>query len=288
MAPYAEPGNYGGKRDMIRNYDVYLTEQAEEEYKDADQMSTLELVTLINREDRHAAKAVEEVLPVIAEAAEEIAQRLENGGRLFYVGAGTSGRLGVIDAAECPPTYGTDPEMVQAVMAGGREAVFQAVENAEDGSSAAVLQEKGFGAKDVCFGISASGSAEFVQSAIRYAKSLGALTVLLCTNPASEFLKTADIDIVPCTGPEVIAGSTRMKSATAQKMVLTSLSTAVMVRLGKVQGNRMVCMRASNRKLQERAVRMVMELSEEAEEEVRAVLEKHRYDIRRALEELKH
>ena len=273
----------------MQNYGEYMTEQSAEESRHIDEMPTLEMLTLINREDQKAALAVKEELPHIAEAVDAIAVRLRAGGRLFYLGAGTSGRLGVIDAAECPPTYGTSPETVQAVIAGGDMAVFRAQERGEDNGEGAVsaLQERGFSANDVCFGLSASGSAEFVRAALVYARSLGALTVLLCCNPKAPTISLADIAIVPDTGAEVISGSTRMKAATAQKMVLTSVSTGVMVRLGRVRGNKMVCMHASNQKLRARAVRMVCELTGVTEEQAQTALEACSYDVSAAADMLK-
>jgi len=247
----------------MQDYNSYLTEQTNEASAHLDELSTLEMVTLINKADQSVALAVEKELPSISKAVDGIAERLKNGGRLFYVGAGTSGRLGIMDAAECPPTYGTDPELVQGIIAGGNNAVFRAQERGEDDAEAGVeaLQEKHFCKKDVCFGISASGSAAFVTAAMSYARELGGMTVLLCCNPQCPNLSLADVAIVPEVGPEVVSGSTRMKAATAQKMVLTAVSTATMVKLGRVRGNKMVYMKASNIKLHARAVRMVCELT---------------------------
>ena len=271
-----------------QNYGTYLTEQTNEATAHIDELPTLAMLKLINDADHEAADAVSRALPQIARAVDGIAERLAAGGRLFYVGAGTSGRLGIIDAAECPPTYGTDPETVQGIIAGGREAVFRAQEGGEDDGDAgiAALRERGFSAKDVCFGLSASGSAAFVREAMVYARSVGALTVLLCCNPQSPALSVPDIAIVAAVGPEVIAGSTRMKAATAQKMVLTSVSTAVMVRLGRVKGNKMVYMKASNQKLHARAVRMVCELTGADEKSAEQALVSCGWDVRRAAERL--
>ena len=243
----------------MENYKEYLTEQQNESSMHIDEMSSYEIAALINREDHKVADAVETQLEAIGKAIDEIAARLKEGGRLVYIGAGTSGRLGVIDATECPPTYGVSPEVVQGIIAGGKEAMFYSAEGAEDSAENAVtdLKKIGFSEKDVCFGLSASGSASYVCGALEYAKGLGALTVALSCRAGSKISGIADIAITPEVGAEVISGSTRMKAATAQKMVLTTVSTGVMVRLGRVKGNLMVYMKPSNIKLKNRAVRMV-------------------------------
>ncbi len=242
-----------------RKYDEYTTEAINPNSRDIDRVSTLEMVKIINAEDRTVADAVAREAENIAAAIDAIAPRLKNGGRLIYIGAGTSGRLGVLDASECPPTYGVSPELIQGVMAGGRDAMFRSSEGREDEGAAAVsdLKAVDLSKNDVCFAISASGSAEYVLSALRYAHSLGALTVSLSCQPDSLSSREADIAITPVTGPEVIAGSTRMKAGTAQKMVLNMISTGVMIRLGRVWHNMMVCMRPSNRKLAARAARII-------------------------------
>ncbi len=226
-----------------------------------DELSTEDMVRLMNREDRKTAEAVEKILPGIAEAIDGIAGRLARGGRLFYLGAGTSGRLGVLDAVECPPTYGTDPELVQGLIAGGMSAMFRAKEGAEDDPSLAEqeLKEKDFAKKDVLVGIAASGRTPYVIGALKYAGRLGALTIALSCSEQSEIAGLADIALTPVTGPEVVTGSTRLKAGTAQKMVLNMLSTGTMIRLGKVYGNLMVDVRATNEKLTERARRIVMD-----------------------------
>lgn len=243
----------------VEKYGTFTTEQRNEKSRNIDKMTAREIVGLINDEDKTVAYAVEKTLDSVAEAVEKTVQRLTAGGRIFYVGAGTSGRLAIADAAECPPTYGTSPDLVRAIMAGGRDAVFTAGEGNEDDPDAGVneLKAAGFCANDVCFGISASGSAAFVQAAVQYARSVGALTISFSCHEASRLAGMTDISIIPVVGPEVINGSTRMKAATAQKMVLTMYSTAVMVRLGRVKGNLMVCMKPANKKLVERAVRMI-------------------------------
>ena len=217
------------------------------------------MVRVLNDEDKLVAQAVEKVLPDIARAIDAIAAALSKGGRLFYVGAGTSGRLGVLDASECPPTYGVSPETVQGVMIGGPEAVFRSVEGAEDDPEAGIsgLTERGFTAADVLVGISASGHAPSVVNAVRWAKNLGAVTVGIATNPGTPLPEAADIAITPVVGPEVIYGSTRMKSGTAQKMILNMLSTGAMVKTGRVWRNYMVNMKPTNVKLRRRAERMI-------------------------------
>ena len=226
-----------------------------------DSCTTLEMVTIMQQEDSKIASAIEKILPEIARAIDATSQRLENGGRLFYLGAGTSGRLGILDASECPPTYGTDPELVQGLIAGGIPAIFRAQEGAEDNPGLAVhdLKEHGFSAKDVLVGIAASGRTPYVIGGLKYARELGALTIALACSEHAEIAALADIALTPVTGPEVVTGSTRMKAGTAQKLVLNMLSTGTMIKLGKVYGNLMVDVKASNKKLDERAIRIVME-----------------------------
>ena len=226
-----------------------------------DSCTTLEMVTIMQQEDSKIASAIEKILPEIARAIDATSQRLENDGRLFYLGAGTSGRLGILDASECPPTYGTDPELVQGLIAGGIPAIFRAQEGAEDNPGLAVhdLKEHGFSAKDVLVGIAASGRTPYVIGGLKYARELGALTIALACSEHAEIAALADIALTPVTGPEVVTGSTRMKAGTAQKLVLNMLSTGTMIKLGKVYGNLMVDVKASNKKLEERAIRIVME-----------------------------
>ena len=226
-----------------------------------DSCTTLEMVTIMQQEDSKIASAIEKILPEIARAIDATSQRLENSCRLFYLGAGTSGRLGILDASECPPTYGTDPELVQGLIAGGIPAIFRAQEGAEDNPGLAVhdLKEHGFSAKDVLVGIAASGRTPYVIGGLKYARELGALTIALACSEHAEIAALADIALTPVTGPEVVTGSTRMKAGTAQKLVLNMLSTGTMIKLGKVYGNLMVDVKASNKKLEERAIRIVME-----------------------------
>ncbi|TYZ23873.1 N-acetylmuramic acid 6-phosphate etherase [Selenomonas ruminis] len=239
-----------------------------------DELSTLEMVTAINREDQQVPLAVEKVLPQIAQAVDLITERLKNGGRLFYIGAGTSGRLGILDAVECPPTYGTAPEMVQGLIAGGTPAIFKAQEGAEDNPALAAkdLTAAGFSACDVLVGIAASGRTPYVIGGIEYAKKIKAPTIALSCSENSQIAALADIAITPITGPEAVTGSTRMKAGTAQKLVLNMLSTGTMIKLGKVYGNLMVDVKTSNLKLEERARRIVMEATGCSRDEAIAVL----------------
>ncbi len=226
-----------------------------------DNCTTLEMVTIMQQEDSKIAAAIQKILPDIARAIDETSLRLQEGGRLFYLGAGTSGRLGILDASECPPTYGTNPELVQGLIAGGIPAIFRAQEGAEDNPGLAVhdLKEHGFSAKDVLVGIAASGRTPYVVGGLQYAQKIGALTIALACSEHAEIAALADIALTPVTGPEVVTGSTRMKAGTAQKLVLNMLSTGTMIKLGKVYGNLMVDVKASNKKLEERAIRIVME-----------------------------
>lgn len=251
------------------------TEQRNPNTMNIDTLSTLEMVKLINREDHRVADAVGEVTDKIAQAVDVIAEKLAAGGRLIYCGAGTSGRLGILDAVECPPTYSTDPETVQALMAGGYGAIFKAVEGAEDSKKLGVEDMKNihFSQKDVLVGIAASGRTPYVRGCMEYAKQLGAPTVAVTCCPGSELDQFADIGIAPAPGPEVVTGSTRMKSGTAQKMVLNMLSTGAMIKLGKVYGNLMVDVKPSNEKLIRRCVTIVCSAAECTEAEATKALE---------------
>jgi len=227
-----------------------------------DQLSTIEIVDLINAEDRMVAEAVGEERAAIARAVDMVVDCFSNGGRLFYVGAGTSGRLGVLDASEMPPTYGTDPEMVQGIIAGGYAALVRAQEGAEDNPAdgAAVMDERGVRAGDFVLGIATSGTTPYVHGALARARELGARTgFLLCTYPSQELIATHDVVIAPLVGPEVITGSTRMKAGTATKMVLNTITTSAMVRMGKVYGNLMVDLQVTCEKLRDRGQRILVE-----------------------------
>ena len=229
-----------------------------------DSLPTLEILQVINEEDQKVALAVHAVLPQIAQAVDAIVHAIENGGRLFYVGAGASGRTGVIDAVECVPTYSTLPELVQGILAGGDRAMMRSVEGAEDDRDLAVrdLQGRGLNGKDIVVGIAASGTTPYVLGALAYARSLGCVTVGISCNAPAPVLDAADIALPLVVGPEVITGSTRMKAGTAQKLALNMLSTATMVRLGKVYGNLMVDVQTTNLKLVDRGTRIVMQIAE--------------------------
>lgn len=237
-----------------------ITEQENPRSKNLSSLPAAEIVALMNDEDALVAGAVKLVLGEVAKAVDETVARLEKGGRLFYTGTGTSGRLGVLDASECPPTFGVSPELVQGVIAGGYDACHRAVEASEDDADAGAndLKQRGFNGGDVLVGIAASGRTPYTVGAIKYARSIGAFTVALTCVPGSPITEAAELSIVPVVGPEVLTGSSRLKAGTAQKMVLNMISTATMVRLGYVSGNRMSNLQARNVKLRDRAVRIIM------------------------------
>ena len=228
-----------------------------------DSLSPLQIVRLMNAEDQHVIDAVAREELAIARAIEVIAERFTSGGRLFYVGAGTSGRLGVLDASECPPTFSTPPEMVVGLIAGGRDALTRAIEGAEDDAQAAVAELKSLRVsdRDVVMGIATSGRTPYVLGALEYARSIGAFTIGFACNQGSAVAKLADLIIAPIVGPEVITGSTRLKAGTATKLVLNMLTTGAMVRIGKTYGNLMVDLRATNEKLRDRSERIVADLT---------------------------
>ena len=261
-----------------------LTEQQNSESANLDQMSSLEIVQLMNRQDRVVVDVVEAAALAIAELVEATAQKLREGGRLFYIGAGTSGRLGMLDAAECPPTFGTPPEMVQALLAGGSQAFLKAVEHAEDdpAAAAAEMQTRGFTAKDVAIGISASGRTPFVIGALRHARSLGAVTGSIFCNPGSALGVEAEFPVLLAVGPEILAGSTRLKAGTATKMALNMVSTGCMVRLGKVLGNLMVDLTPTCEKLVVRSVRILSQSAQIEAEEAERILNQADGDLRLA------
>lgn len=251
-------GNGGGARSL----DQRLTEQRNPKSEQIDRLSTIEIVDLINAEDRKVAAAVHEERLQIAKAIDLVVDSLRQGGRLFYVGAGTSGRLGVLDASEMPPTYRTDPEMVQGIIAGGYSALVRAQEGAEDypEDGAAAMDERGVGPRDFVLGIATSGTTPYVHGALARARELGARTgFLLCTYPSEELIRTHDVVIAPLVGPEVITGSTRMKAGTATKMVLNTISTAAMMKLGKVYGNLTVDLVVTCQKLRDRGERILID-----------------------------
>jgi N-acetylmuramic acid 6-phosphate etherase len=237
------------------------TEQRNSHSRNLDRRSSREIVRVINREDARVARAVATQIPAISRAVDEIVARLRGGGRLFYIGAGSSGRMGVLDASECPPTFGVSGKMVQGIIAGGRRALTNAVEGAEDSETqgASNLRTKRLSKRDVVVGLTASGSTPYVVGALKFARRLGACTIAVTTNHGAPVSRVAHVAIAPITGPEVIAGSTRMKAGTAQKMVLNMLSTATMVRLGNVFDNWMINVAKKNKKLQKRALRILEE-----------------------------
>ena len=267
-------------------FESLSTEQVNEQSKNLDMLSPLEAAKLMNRMDRGAADAVEQALPQIAEAVEKIAARMKAGGRLIYIGAGTSGRLGVLDASECPPTFGVDENLVVGLIAGGDWALRHAVERAEDKQELAVeaLKEIGFNAKDCLVGISASGYAPYCVGGLDYARSLGALTIGLSCNRDAIQSRHADIAIEMPTGAEILSGSTRLRAGTATKMALNMLTTLTMVQLGKVYGNLMVDMKPTNNKLQDRAIRIVqkaLDIQDKAEAD--ELLESAGRDVKTAI-----
>lgn len=273
--------------DLYNQLNRLSTEQRNPQSTDIDLSDSLEIVSLINSEDKSVAYAVQQKLPIIAEAIDCIADKLSKGGRLLYFGAGTSGRLGVLDAAECPPTFGTDPSMVQGFIAGGEQAMFVAQEGAEDDpeNGKIAVKEINVTGKDIVVGIAASGRTPYVHGAMAEAHNLGAKTVFLTTVSSDQIEKSLTVNFmidIP-VGPEVIMGSTRMKSATAQKMVLNMLSTGAMVRLGKIYENVMVDLKLTNRKLEERAKRIISFFCNCSYKEAESVLDEADNHVKTAL-----
>lgn len=236
-----------------------VTEQENPRTRGLSELPSEEIVRLMNEEDARVADAVRLVLPEVARVVDAVVERMRAGGRLFYVGTGTSGRLGVLDAAECPPTFGVSPELVQGIIAGGYEALYRAVEASEDDREAGArdAEARGVNGKDVLVGLAASGRTPYTIGAVEYARRAGAFTVAVTCVPGSPITEAAEVAIVPVVGPEVIAGSTRLKAGTAQKMVLNMISTATLARLGYVKGNRMTNVRPSNSKLRARSLRIL-------------------------------
>jgi N-acetylmuramic acid 6-phosphate etherase len=266
-----------------------ITEERNAASKGLDRMTSLEMIRLMNHEDQKVAPAVGRVVPAIARAVDEIVARMTMGGRLIYVGAGSSGRIGVLDASECPPTFGVSPNLVRAVIAGGGKAVMQSVEGAEDRLEAGArdLRKIHLAKDDAVIGIAASGTTPYVLGAIAYAKRRGALTVGVAANRRSPLARAARIAIMPEVGPEILAGSTRLKAGTSQKMVLNMLSTAVMVRLGHAYDNLMIDVGESNEKLRERAKWILKEASDRDVSAVTRALRQSGHDLRLALIMLK-
>ena len=250
--------------NLLQTLSTLITEQRNPNSMHVDSLSALEIVQLMNKEDKQVPLAIEKCLPQIAQAVERIVAAFQQGGRLVYIGAGTSGRLGVLDASECPPTFGVSPEMVKGIIAGGERALRHPIEGAEDSKTHAVvdLQTIQFSSKDVLVGIAASGRTPYVIGALEYAKSLGSVTVSIASNPNSAMANIVDIAIDTVVGPEVLTGSSRLKSGTAQKLVLNMLPTASMILMGKCYQNLMVDVQASNEKLKARAIRIVMQATD--------------------------
>lgn len=263
MMATIEIENLSFEENLIMKIDLttLVTESRNQASENIDVLSTIEMLTVINKEDQKVALAVEAILPQIAEVVDAIAIAFQSGGRLIYTGAGTSGRLGILDASECPPTYGSNPDLVVGLIAGGHQAILKAVENAEDNRElgASDLQDLGLNEKDVVVGIAASGRTPYVLGAMEYAKSVGATVATLSCNPNSPMTELADINMTPVVGPEVVTGSSRMKAGTAQKLVLNMLTTGAMIRTGKVFGNLMVDVEATNAKLVQRQKNIVIE-----------------------------
>lgn len=260
----------------MRNPDTY----------NIDKISTMEMLEIINKENARVTDAVQAALPQISVVCDAVANAIKEGGRIFYIGSGTSGRLAVCDAAECPPTFGVPYDLFNGIIAGGEKCMFKAAENAEDNPEAGIedLKERNFSEKDILIGISASGSAAYVISAVNYAKSIGARAFSITNNPDSQLGRAADVDICADTGPEVITGSTRMKAGTAQKIILNMISTASMVKCGCVYENMMINLRPTNKKLRRRMIGIVTEILGCSEEKAENLLESNGWSIRSAIQ----
>jgi N-acetylmuramic acid 6-phosphate etherase len=285
--------NVAEKKELFDQLKELTTEQRNAGSMKIDTESILSALRIINNEDKKVALAVESQIPFIGQAVELVVKTFKNGGRLVYVGAGTSGRLGVLDAVECVPTYGTNPEMVQGIIAGGEKAMFRSQEGAEDKEETGVaeIEAKEVSSKDVVCGIAASLRTPFVVGAVKRAKKLGARTLYITTNPRSkldlpeykDLLEAIDVAICPDVGPEVVMGSTRMKSGTAQKLVLNMITTAAMIRLGKVYENMMIDLQMTNQKLRERAKRIVMTAAGVNYDQAEACLQEANWHVKTAL-----
>ncbi|SKA51552.1 N-acetylmuramic acid 6-phosphate etherase [Enterovibrio nigricans] len=260
---------------MTIELNTMITESRNPASEHIDELSTTEMLQVINNEDKKVALAVEATLPSIAETVDAIVDAFANGGRLIYTGAGTSGRLGILDASECPPTYGTPAKQVVGLIAGGHQAILKAVENAEDNRELGQqdLKDINLSSNDVLVGIAASGRTPYVIAGMEYARSVGATVACICCNPTAPMTTLADIAITPIVGPEVVTGSSRMKAGTAQKLVLNMLTTGAMIRSGKVYGNLMVDVEATNAKLVERQKKIVIEATDCTREEAIAALD---------------
>lgn len=271
--------------DLLTTLSHLVSEERNADTMDIDLLSSLEILQKINHQDQLVPLAVEKVLPEIALAVDAITSAFKIGGRLIYIGAGTSGRLGILDASECPPTFGVSESMVIGLIAGGHDAIFKAKEGAEDSLELAELDLKGinFQKEDVLVGIAASGRTPYVIGALTYARTIAATTISLSCNPNSPMEGLADISICPIVGPEALTGSTRLKSGTAQKLVLNMLTTASMIRLGKSYQNLMVDVKATNKKLIARAKRIVMQATDCSETEAINTLKQTEYDVKLAI-----
>ncbi|MCM3663519.1 N-acetylmuramic acid 6-phosphate etherase [Mesobacillus subterraneus] len=261
------------------------TEQQNLKTMNIDQMSTEDIITVINQEDTLVPNVIARQVPMISEVVDEIVTAFKQDGRLIYIGAGTSGRLGIIDASECPPTFGTDPGLVVGIIAGGKEAMTEAIEGVEDDKQQGQtdLENISLAAKDIVVGIAASGRTPYTIGALEYAKKIGAQTVSVVCSKDSEMEKISDYTISAVVGPEVITGSTRMKAGTAQKLVLNMLSTASMIKMGKVYGNLMVDVQMTNEKLHNRAVNIVKMATGASDEEARAAIKEQNYHTKAAI-----
>ena len=273
---------------MPDNLDELLTEQPNPASARIDEKSTLEMLQVVNAEDRRVADSITPELPHIAQAVDAIVEAFRSGGRLFYIGAGTSGRLGVLDASECPPTFNVPPDLVQGIIAGGESALSRATETTEDDPAIGVrdLLARGFSSKDVLCGIAASGRTPYVLGAIDRANQLGALTIGISCTPDSELSRRATIAIAPLPGPEIIAGSTRLKAGTATKLVLNMLTTGAFIRMGYVRGNLMVNVQPKNAKLLDRSLRIIQTATGASREQAQAALKASGNSVRAAIDSL--
>lgn len=276
------------KKSQKKLYDELsqlLTEERNPDSMHIDEMSVREILELMNSEDKKVASSVQKELPYIEKAVQIVVESLSHGGRVFYAGAGTSGRLGVLDAAECPPTFSSPPEMVQGIIAGGPEALIKSMEGAEDDSEAAgiELSKRGLTNKDVVVGIAASRRTPYVVGAIDHARKIGAKTIYVSCNPRAQMNIPVDVSICPTPGPEVVTGSTRMKAATAQKMILNMISTTTMVRMGKVYENLMVDLQVKSQKLEERSKRILTVLTDASYQEASPYLDRAKGNLKAAI-----
>ncbi len=271
--------------NSIKDSSPILTEQINITSNELDIKSTIEIVNIFSEADKEPQRAVENAIPEIVNAIDEITIRLKSNGRLFYIGTGTSGRLGILDASECPPTFCTNPDLVQGIIAGGVPSLTRSSESLEDFSEIAIvdLKDRNFSNKDVLIGISASGRTPYVLGALKYSKSINALTVSISSVPESDSSLNNDIDIRLITGPEILAGSTRLKAGTATKMALNIISTSVMIKLGKVYGNRMIDLSVSNDKLMDRAIGILLDIGSVDKERALQLLKKTNGSVKLSL-----